>query len=210
MRATRGKAAVVFDPHPLWLDAMCRLVEGVGMRVVGSTSDCEEAVELVAERSPDVFIAGADGTDCGPSCVRRALERREPLKAIVVGERRDPEAVDEAFAAGASVYCVRSAETQDLVSALGQAFEQSIFIATDGSHGAAPFENTTAAHGLTRKELEVLKFLAEGQSNAELARTLSVTEKTVKFHLSNIYRKLDVANRTEASRWAHLHGLLPT
>ena len=50
--------------------------------------------------------------------------------------------------------------------------------------------------------------MAEGHSNGELARTLWVTEQTVKFHLSNIYRKLNVANRTEASRWAQLNGLL--
>ena len=179
------------------------------MLVAGSTSDCEEAVELVSDRSPDIFIAGADGTDCGPSCVRRALEDHAQLKAIVVGERHDPQAIDEAFEAGASIYCVRTAETEDLVAALGQAFEQSIFIATDGSHGTAPVEEIVPAHGLTRKELEVLRLLAEGGSNAELARMLAVTEKTVKFHLSNIYRKLNVANRTEASRWAQLHGLLP-
>ena len=62
--------------------------------------------------------------------------------------------------------------------------------------------------GLTRRELEILRLVAEGHSNAQLARMLWVTEQTVKFHLSNIYRKLDVANRTEASRWAQLHGLL--
>jgi DNA-binding CsgD family transcriptional regulator len=53
-----------------------------------------------------------------------------------------------------------------------------------------------------------LRLVAEGHSNAQLARMLWVTEQTVKFHLSNIYRKLDVANRTEASRWAQIHGLL--
>ena len=51
--------------------------------------------------------------------------------------------------------------------------------------------------------------MAEGHSNAQLARMLWVTEQTVKFHLSNIYRKLNVSNRTEASRWAQVHGLLP-
>jgi DNA-binding CsgD family transcriptional regulator len=61
---------------------------------------------------------------------------------------------------------------------------------------------------LTRRELEILRLVAEGDSNAELARMLWVTEQTVKFHLSNIYRKLDVSNRTEASRWAQVHGLL--
>jgi DNA-binding CsgD family transcriptional regulator len=64
--------------------------------------------------------------------------------------------------------------------------------------------------GLTRREYEILQLVAEGHSNAQLARMLWVTEQTVKFHLSNIYRKLDVANRTEASRWAQVHGLLET
>jgi DNA-binding CsgD family transcriptional regulator len=63
---------------------------------------------------------------------------------------------------------------------------------------------------LTRREVEILRLVAEGLSNAELARMLWVTEQTVKFHLSNIYRKLNVSNRTEASRWAQLNGLLPT
>ena len=62
---------------------------------------------------------------------------------------------------------------------------------------------------LTRREHEILKLVAEGYSNSQLAKMLWVTEQTVKFHLSNIYRKLDVANRTEASRWAQVHGLLP-
>src|SRR5206468_12815783 len=63
---------------------------------------------------------------------------------------------------------------------------------------------------LTRRELEILRLVAEGHSNLQLAQMLWVTEQTVKFHLSNIYRKLQVANRTEASRWAQLNGLLPS
>jgi DNA-binding CsgD family transcriptional regulator len=62
--------------------------------------------------------------------------------------------------------------------------------------------------GLTRRELEILQLVAEGDSNAQLARMLWITEQTVKFHLSNIYRKLGVSNRTEAGRWAQLNGLL--
>ena len=60
---------------------------------------------------------------------------------------------------------------------------------------------------LTRRELEILQLVAEGHSNAQVGRMLWVTEQTVKFHLSNIYRKLDVSNRTAASRWAHEHGV---
>ena len=62
---------------------------------------------------------------------------------------------------------------------------------------------------MTRRELEILTLVAEGHSNSQLAKMLWVTEQTVKFHLSNIYRKLDVANRTEASRWAQMKGILP-
>jgi DNA-binding CsgD family transcriptional regulator len=71
-----------------------------------------------------------------------------------------------------------------------------------------PVQSDAGEAGLTRREREILQLVAEGHSNAQLARMLWVTEQTVKFHLSNIYRKLDVANRTEASRWAQLNGLL--
>ena len=73
---------------------------------------------------------------------------------------------------------------------------------------APPLEMESTAD-LTRREVEILRLVAEGHSNAQLARMLWVTEQTVKFHLSNVYRKLDVSNRTEASRWAQLNGLLP-
>ena len=63
---------------------------------------------------------------------------------------------------------------------------------------------------LTQRELEILRLVAEGHTNGHIARQLWVTEQTVKFHLSNIYRKLDVTNRTEASRWAQINGLLST
>ena len=61
---------------------------------------------------------------------------------------------------------------------------------------------------MTKREREILELAAEGYSNAQLAKMLWVTEQTVKFHLSNVYRKLDVANRTEAARWAQVNGLV--
>ena len=64
--------------------------------------------------------------------------------------------------------------------------------------------------GLTQRELELLRLVASGATNNRLAGQLFVTEQTVKFHLSNIYRKLGVANRTQASRFAYSHGLVPT
>ena len=64
------------------------------------------------------------------------------------------------------------------------------------------------AAGLTRREREILQLVSDGSTNGQVAKVLWVTEQTVKFHLANIFRKLDVRNRTQASRWAHAHGLV--
>jgi DNA-binding NarL/FixJ family response regulator len=214
MRGSREKSAVILDRHPLWLEAMDKLVAGVGVEVVGRAIDGDEAVELIEEHRPDVFIAGIDPANSDQvACIRKATQCNPDLKAVVVADNTEPEAINAAFAAGATVYCVKTARQEDLASAIRQAFERSIYIATNGSseysQGPTAVPSEPANHDLTRRELEILRLVAEGHSNSQLARMLWVTEQTVKFHLSNIYRKLDVANRTEASRWAQLNGLLP-
>ena len=128
------------------------------------------------------------------------------LVQVVVKHREEP-----SFLEGL-VGVFKTAEQEDLASAIRQVFERSIYLAGEG---IAPLptlpdpQAESAARELTRRELEILRLVAEGYSNSQLAKMLWVTEQTVKFHLSNIYRKLDVANRTEASRWAQVHGLLP-
>jgi DNA-binding NarL/FixJ family response regulator len=214
MRGTRDRSAVILDRHPLWLDAMDKLVEGVGIHVAGRATDGDAALALIDEHQPDIFIAGVDpAVDLQVDCVRRASDTYPDLKSVIVGDNTEPEAVAAAFAAGASVYCIKTAEHEDLASAIRQAFERSIYLATQGTleHEAPqpPAADTGEGfHDLTRREREILCLVAEGHSNSQLARMLWVTEQTVKFHLSNIYRKLGVANRTEASRWAQLNGLL--
>jgi DNA-binding NarL/FixJ family response regulator len=215
MRGVGGRTAVVLDRHPLWLEAMAELLEGEGVEVVARTSDSDTALAMVEEHRPDVLVAGVDLTEAGASgieCVRRACDTHPDVKSVVVGESDDASVIDAAFEAGAAIYCVKTAEKDDLASAVRQAFRHSIFIATDRQATAVtptPPETETAVAELTRREVEILQLVAEGHSNSQLARMLWVTEQTVKFHLSNIYRKLEVANRTEASRWAQLHGLLP-
>jgi DNA-binding NarL/FixJ family response regulator len=207
------RSGVILDRYPLWLDALDQLLAAVGIEVVGRATERDEAIALIGEHRPDVFIAGIDPANSEQvACIRKASETHPSLKAIVVADNTEPEAINATFAAGASVYCVKTIQQEDLASAIRQAFERSIYIATNGAYEAAPppaaVELEAADHDLTRRELEILRLVADGHSNSQLARMLWVTEQTVKFHLSNIYRKLDVANRTEASRWAQLHGLL--
>jgi DNA-binding NarL/FixJ family response regulator len=215
VRGIGERSAVIFDRHPLWLDAMGKLVAGLGVEVVGRATDDDEAIAAIEQHRPDVFIAGIDPSNAEQvACVRRAVQSHPGLKSVVVADSTEPAVVDAAFAAGASVYCVKTAQQGDLASAIRQVFERSIYLATNGNGDVSSSRPTPEvpahAHGLTRRELEILQLAAEGHSNSQLARMLWVTEQTVKFHLSNIYRKLDVANRTEASRWAQLNGLLST
>jgi DNA-binding NarL/FixJ family response regulator len=207
-----NRSAVILDRHPIWLDAMSAVLEGVGVEVVGRAVDSGEAMRLVGEHSPDLLVAGLELSDDEQAeCLRRAKEAWRGLKVIVVAGSTDRSSIGAQFAAGASVYCVRTAEPEDLAFAVRQAFQRSVYIADEAREWSArPTHpsNEPATHELTRRELEILRLVSEGSSNGQLAKKLWVTEQTVKFHLSNIYRKLQVTNRTEASRWAHLNGLI--
>jgi DNA-binding NarL/FixJ family response regulator len=200
------RTAILLDRHPLWLAAVERVLAGLNVEVVAKTTSPETALELITEHEPELFITeldiGEDSMD-GITCFTRARERNPKLSVIVLSRHTDPQHVEEALAAGASAYVTKTAEREDLAAAVRQAFEHTIYLRRTRSISVA--EKSV----LTRRELEILQLVAEGLSNGKIARQLWVTEQTVKFHLSNIYRKLGVANRTEASRWAHREGLLP-
>jgi DNA-binding NarL/FixJ family response regulator len=205
------RTAILVDQHPLWLDTVEQVVRRAGVDVVAKITSSTLAYERVGELRPDLLVTGikmGEGEMDGLALLRVARERVPGMKTIVLSMYDDPQHIDAAFAAGAQAYVLKTAHPDDLTSAVRQAFQHSIFLAS-GRPAAGPVPvPIDDAPGLTRRELEILQLVAEGHSNAQLARMLWVTEQTVKFHLSNIYRKLGVANRTEASRWAQLQGLL--
>jgi DNA-binding NarL/FixJ family response regulator len=139
------------------------------------------------------------------TCLREIRARHGRTAVVALSQERGGGAVEMALAEGAVACVLKSGVPEDLVTAIRQARRRSIYFPGRGEP-AAPLP--ADAPPLTAREVEVLRLVAEGASNSDAARKLSVTEQTVKFHLSNIYRKLGVANRTEASRYAQLHGLL--
>jgi DNA-binding NarL/FixJ family response regulator len=190
---------------------MKQVLEEAGLEVVGWATSHEGAAELIAERAPDLLVLEDDAPEwC--EFVRRACALHARIKVIVVSSNDEQRLVDMAFAEGASAYCLKSAAPEDFAAAIRQSFENSIYLANRRGEGLVEREAGTSGEPatvkLTRREREILRLVADGYSNAHLARMLWVTEQTVKFHLSNIYRKLNVSNRTEASRWAHIHGFL--
>ena len=220
MASNPSRTAVLLDPHPLWLDALESILSSIDVSVVGRTTSADDALQLVEEHKPDILICETsmpNGSMSGSTLIRTCREQQGDLRVIVLGASRDPLDIDAAFEAGALAYAMKTAHPDDVASTVRQTFDSTIFLASSAAHSGNGSRNGhSPAHdgeddenvGLTRREREILTLVAEGHSNRELARMLWVTEQTVKFHLSNIYRKLDVANRTEASRWAHRHGLV--
>ncbi len=212
------RTAVVLDEQPVWLDALEQVLHRVGIDVVGKATQPEDALSLVAEHKPDVLLIefNFSGREVdAAACLRQVRKLHPTIKAVALSPRTDPQEIEAAFNAGASVYCAKTAGVEDIQVAIRQVFENSIYVPHSVSSTPAKADADTNEHAvigdvpdLTRRELEILQLVAEGHSNSQLAKMLWVTEQTIKFHLSNVYRKLGVANRTEASRWAQRRGLL--
>jgi DNA-binding NarL/FixJ family response regulator len=220
-RAVVGSTAVIADAYPLWLRAVESVLDGLGVKTVGATTTPEEGIELIALNRPDILVTdldfGIEGAE-GADFVRHALEVQPDLRVIVLTMHKESSMVEDAIAAGAAVYVVKTVTPGDLASAVRQTFDHSVFFAPREALEAA---DRTASHAtpvvrrldlaldasttLTKREREILDLVAEGHPNAEIGRRLWITEQTVKFHLSNIYRKLGVSNRTQASQWTHRH-----
>ena len=204
------RCGVVIDPYPLWLDALGLVLAWTGIDVVGRARAGAEAVRLVERHRPDLLVGeihALGGGLEGEAFVRRAREAYPELRTVVVSATEDDDRVGAALAAGASAYVPKTARGAELALVLRRVCDEAppLPVRRDGQ----PAADGESSPDLTKRELEILRLVAEGHSNAQLARMLWVTEQTVKFHLSNIYRKLEVTNRTEASRWAQVHNLLP-
>jgi DNA-binding NarL/FixJ family response regulator len=139
----------------------------------------------------------------------RVDDRRVPV--IVLGMQLDTDRLQRIFAAGATAVISKATPPAALATLVRETLHGHIVHPppTRTPATVAPACASVAAEpALTRRELEILQFVASGLTNGDIARRLWVTEQTVKFHLRNIFRKLDVANRTQASHFAHTSGLI--
>ena len=210
------RTAVVLDAHPLWAEAVEGVLRRVGVDVLGKATAASEALSLIRHIRPDLFITDisvGDRDRAGLTCLREARQTVPELRAIVLSMSDDSDEIEAALQAGALAYVLKSAHPDDLASAVRQLFAHSVYFAPPAGVRTVPAPPSTGRDSadraqLTKRERQILQLAVEGYSNAQLATMLWVTEQTVKFHLSNVYRKLQVSNRTEAARWAQLHGLV--
>lgn len=204
----------IADDHRLMLDGIKRALETApDIKVVGEAMSGEEMLSLVPRVRPDVVILDLRMPKGDGLTTLAALRKDYPdLKIIILSMFEDSEHIDQALHQGASGYVVKSINPLDLPSTIRQVVEGTVYHprGRGGEGGGAAGGAGGSGHpgGLTDRELSILRLVAEGLSNLDIASKLYVTEQTVKFHLSNIYRKLGVGNRTEATRYAYRNGLI--
>ena len=142
----------------------------------------------------------------GLTCLTKIRKEFPDMKVAMLSVSQDPELIQTALKRGANAYIVKSIDPDDLAGALRQALEGNVF--TTAGITEDPGERAAKDAGLTERELGIVRAVARGLSNEAISKELWVAEQTVKFHLTNIYRKLGVTNRTEAARYAFEQGLV--
>ena len=209
-------SVLVADDHELFLEGLALLVASMpGYEVVGVAHDGYEAVDLARRLKPDVVLMDARMPGLsGAEATERLLAVHPEVAVVMVTMFADDESLFHALRAGATGYVVKGASLAELRRAieaaangealLGQAVANRLghyFTGGLGMGGALPFSELTA------REREVLGLLAQGMTNAEIARRLDVTVKTARNHVSNVLGKLGVSTRSEAGLKAREAGL---
>jgi len=196
------------DDHSLMVEAVgLALEDDKGIEIVGSAEDGSQVLPLVERTKPDLVVLDLrmPGMD-GLTCIRHLNERFPEVRTAVLSGHDSDEMIEAALRVGANAFISKTIDPADLPAALRRAVEEPVAEAI--GRAKKRLDSAVTEKGLTERELAVLQSLARGQSNKEIARALWLAEQTVKFHLTNIYRKLDVRSRTEAVHWAYRHGLL--
>lgn len=201
---------LIVDDHPVVRTGLRAVIDARdGISVVGEAATGEDAIKLAVHLEPDVVLCdlrlgpGMDGV--ATTAALRALDR-PPAVLILTTYDRDAEILG-AIEAGAAGYLLKDVPPDTIVDAIRTAARGDMFLTPELATRVVRGMRTTLPR-LTERELDVLRLLATGASNKEMARALFVTEATVKSHLVHIFTKLDVDSRARAILVARETGLI--
>jgi len=203
---------LIADDHGVIRDGLGRLIAALpDMEVVATASDGEEALDQARASEPDVILMDLDMPKLdGIEATRRVLAERPGTAVLVLTSFSDRPRILGALEAGASGYLLKDVAADEVAEGIRAA-----------ARGESPLDPRAARTVLTARnepdplaalsdrEREVLKLRLEGLSNKFFARRLAITEKTVKSHLTRIFREIGVTDRTQAALWAERNGLGP-
>lgn len=198
---------LVVDDHPVVRVGISTIIDTQpDMTVVADTGSGEEAITLFREHLPDLTVMDLRLEKMsGVACIRRIREEFPEARFVVLTTYRGDEDIHQALEAGASGYLIKGMPRQLLLDALRRVHEGETFLPPPVTEALA----TRKPEGeLSAREREVLSLLAAGKSNKEIAATLCIAEVTVKCHLSMIFLRLGVTDRTQAIISAVQRGLV--
>ena len=203
------------DDHPVVRDGLTAILSTQpDFEIVGQAATGTEAVRLAAHLNPDVMLMDIEMPELdGVEALRQIRAARPDARVIVFTAFDTDERIVSAVQAGAQGYLLKGAPRDELFKAIrvvsgGGSLLQPVVASKLLNHVRARTHDQPEFEPLTDRETEVLKLLAQGKSNKEIARLLVISERTVKFHVSSIMGKLGAANRTEAVSIAAGRGLV--
>jgi two-component system NarL family response regulator len=217
LTAEQNISVVLADDHALLREGLANMLESEpGLKVVGQASNGQEAAELATQLHPDVLLMDVKMPQMdGLAATRHIKSRNGDLKVLLFTMFDNDEYLFDAISAGADGYLLKDVSKEGLCDAIrrvagGEALLDMSLTRRMFQEFAVLRERAATApppHGLSAREVEVLRLVAEGLNNREIGQRLFVEEKTVKTHLHNIFDKIGVRDRTQAALYALQHNL---
>ncbi len=211
-------SVLLVDDHSMVRQGIRQLLElETDIKVIGEASDGEQAIELIQKLSPDVILMDINMPKMnGLKALTEIKQRNVNVKIIMLTIHQDREYLIKTIQLGAEGYVLKDADSKILVEAirsvnLGEKYIQSNMtseLIEEFNRVAMQKKSKKSEPVLTQREIEVLRLIAEGKLNKEIALSLYISEKTVKNHVSNIFKKLNVQDRTQAAIYALKNNLL--
>jgi len=205
------KKLIVVADNSLIVEAIrSGLHESGAFDLLGYTDAYNATVRLITGAGAEVVLMDeADQSERALNLIRTLREETDKIAIIVLAVRLTGDWLGRAFEAGATGAISKAVHPSALATLVREALSGHIVhpLSSVAGEKAEP-EPLTEHSALTDRELQILQLVAGGATNGEIARKLWITQQTVKFHVSNIYKKLNVANRTGACHYAHVNGLV--
>jgi DNA-binding NarL/FixJ family response regulator len=201
---------VIADDHAVVRHGLAQLLSTFeDVELVGEAADGEHAVAMCAERRPQVVLMDLEMPVLdGIEATKRIKAQHPDIAVVVLTSFSDRERILRALDAGAAGYLLKDVEPGDLAKAIESAARGDAPLDPRAARAVLGARRAAApAEGLSDREREVLLLVAEGLPNKQIARRLAISEKTVKAHLTSVFRQIGVTDRTQAALWAERSGL---
>jgi DNA-binding NarL/FixJ family response regulator len=200
---------VLVDDHPLVRTGIRALVEAAGdIAVVAEAADGEAAIDVIAAlpQAPDVVLMDLSMPGMGGVAATRLLVDGGATAAVVVlTSFADRARVADALEAGAVGYLLKDSEPADLLAGIRAAAAGHAPLDPRVARALLPVRSAPPGAGLSEREREVLELVAQGLANKQIGHRLGISERTVKVHVGNVFRRIGVTDRTSAALWAREH-----